>query len=68
MLSFDDILPSKKIFGGDPSKNQPKNIKLNKSFKQPVNKQNNVISINTETDTKEEPKTDANFEKMKIRN
>ena len=55
MLSFDDILPSKKL-GGDPP-NQPKTIKMNSNFKQKFDKQNNVISTNTETDTKIEPKT-----------
>ena len=59
MLSFDDILPSKKFFGGDPP-NQPKTIKMNNNFKQKFNKQNNVISTNTETDTKTEPKTNTN--------
>ena len=74
MISFDDILPSKKFFGGDPPKHQqqkhqqqkhqqqnqqPKNINLNKNFKQSVNKQTNVISTNTETNIKEEPKTNT---------
>ena len=74
MMSFDDILPSKKFFGGDPPKHQqqkhqqqkhqqqnqqPKNINLNKNFKQSVNKQTNVISTNTETNIKEEPKTNT---------
>lgn len=59
MLSFDDILPSKKIFGGDPP-NQPKTINMNSNFKQKFNKQKNVISTNTETDTKIEPKTKTN--------
>lgn len=59
MLSFDDILPSKKL-GGDPpnqQKNQPKTIKMNNNFKQKFNKQNSVISTNTETDTKTETET-----------
>lgn len=62
MLSFDDILPSKKL-GGDPpnqQKNQPKTIKMNNNFKQKFNKQNNVISTNTETDTKTETETETN--------
>ena len=58
MLSFDDILPSKKL-GGEPP-NQPKNIKMNSNFKRKINKQNSVISTNTETDTKTETKTNTN--------
>lgn len=58
MLSFNDILPSKKL-GGEPP-NQPKTIKMNSNFKQKFDKQNNVISTNTETDTKTESNTNTN--------
>lgn len=60
MLSFDDILPSKKLGGNPPPKNQPKTIKMNSNFKQKFDKQNNVISTNTETDTKTESNTNTN--------
>ena len=57
MLSFDDILPSKKL-GGDP-----KPYKHNKPFNQSFNKPLN-ISTNTETNTNiEEPKQEFNSPK-----
>lgn len=57
MLSFDDILPSKKL-GGDP-KSYKHNEQFNQSFNKPLN-----ISTNTKTDTNiEESKQEFNSPK-----